>query len=486
MSSVKQINCDPNLNYDLTTEGGLFKSCSSEQKEKILLKALSSPDPDQRYAAAKRLIEQGYYSSSCLNKILKIFPQEKDPQGIAMLIEFFVSYGIKEAVPLLVEKRKQDPQNYSILFGLTKLGDLATLRQLFAEVPSKTVALALLEQGDPFPYLNHFAQKDYELFGEPDNYLVYDVPYWELLWGIGETFSSHREATFAAQQRPEAEKSLSKMLDLLSQKKEAVRNNKGLVSFLLSMINFLSSCQNVPQGESIKKLLEKSALVFNDIATPECLPEILSFVKKHPFPLTLKMVANYLQKHFSRFTDDQKKSIIALAKELMKTDLYEKYAIEILTIMEDQDLIPYLTSKIKENNFCPQEIFALARLDFSTETEELFLKVLKDEKNYARDSRIAAAMVLALKGNREGLDLLLETLYFELATSPLTPTPENLARKQYRIELLLRNLMKIIEPQDRDHKYLKALLNSDELFIRSLGEEIVKIIESRKLSPTNY
>jgi len=504
MSSVSPIGCNTNIKYDLGSIDGIPETCTYKQEEEILLKALEDPDADQRYAAVRRLITFGY-SDHLLEKALEIFPQEKDIAVISALAELFTTHQIKEAVPYLIEKLKQPEIQIACVIALARIGDpsaIPALQEAFKNNPSKITAVALLKLGDPDPYFQNFAEQDLELFGEADNFLVYDVPFWWMLFGGsinvglfvvpgyspspnmeppdhtgGKTmpvggnlkFPSHKESTAASELKPGAKENLLRMLDLFAKNKDG------------AIIPFLFATLKYPPNPIPK---EKLISVFHQTVSPEYLPVILNEIKNNPPSTTAAMILNYLQEQILKgnFTAAQKEEIVKTITGLLEDAKLKNRAVKFLAEIGERSIVPYLLSAIKDHTYCQVEIGALAKLESSPgEFESIFIAVFNGNE-YSDGSKTAAAIALALQGKRDGIDLLFEKLYGLSASTYLSKPGSNILTAEAEQTLSLLNaISKIIQPEDIEH--LNAFIESGASRAIMIGLELSKMTRDPEIIP---
>jgi len=386
--------------------------------QQILIKALESPDADQRYAALSRL--KGYaLSAETRAKIVTMLSNEKDGDLLSALIQLVKQHRIKEAIPTLVKMLDHPTLWHTATDTLSEIGGhtaISALQSAFKKNPSKIIAIALLNLGDPHPYFENFAENDLKLFSDEDARMIYTDPYWMIMLGIptnwDKTYNTKMIPTVASHLKPEAKKNIEQMLDLFAQKRDGA-----VVPFLFALLDHPKN----PISE------ERISSTMSVCLNQENIPFLHAKLK------------------------DEKHARTRLE------------ALHILASMGDKSITPYLIEAIQENFDCPMEVESLARLAaYPGEYEALFKSILED-KRYSEDTRVTAAYILACQGKRDGIQTLFKKLYKE--TTSLAPNPD-------KIQELAKSTSNILRPEDIPQ--IVKLLDANHPAAITLGLEFLK------------
>ena len=483
MSSV----CDVNKVYDLGAMNGIPDSCSPAQEDQILLKALDSPNPDQRFAAVKRANLFGC-NVAFQKKAIKVFKNEKDPYVQSELVKLFTAFDVKEAVPELINKLNNSAVWHAIVPALQKLADASAvpaLQNAFKNNPSKIIAAALLNLGDPHPYLDNFAMEDLKVLTEPDTAMIYTDPYWWILFGgsinIGffvtddpfdftnspgqapgipstgmsvtgaKPFNTKKIPTAAAEMKPAVKKHFGSVVGLL-----AKTRSKKAVPFLLAL------ALNPKNPVSPKKIY----LAFKNNASPEDTPLLVAELNKE-YKATSDMIIQYFADQLSRddVDMDEKYAIIQVFRDQLKNEKNRSEAIHILSEIGDRSIIPQLLVKIEKDPYCGLEVMALSKLqEYPGEYEAIF-KTVVHSGLYCEDARVNAAIALALEGHRDGIELLFQRIY-DMTTGMAADSGPG------KLEFLCTLVSAVMKPEDKVH--LKKLLKQFHPQAVLIGLELLK------------
>lgn len=499
MSSI----CNINIKYDLTTAKGIPKSCDPDQIDAILLKGLKSPDPDQRYAAVKRLGAAGL-GPAHKKMLLKMLKTEKDPYVLAEAINVLADNEVKEALPDILKKLDHPKLWLAVIKALPALTDgsnidlvTAALEKSYKKNPSRVIAEQLLYLGKPLPYLENYAKGDLEIFGAEDTYIHYTEPYLMMLLprpmigffvaaaphdthlpnestayggagAVGKNemlpvFGGSKEAypheirpTVASKMKPAAKNNLILLLKVLKIKPEP----KAL-PLLFAMLK--DPKHPVPKPQIAGAILACSS--------EKELPVLMAELGKGD-PLSAVLILSLLEDKVLKgeVTPEQSAAISNKVMGLLKNEQARSLAIKFLANIGEAKVVPELM-KALQGHYCALEIQALVKLGVDKETLiPIFKKILADPDR-SGDSRLYAAWALAAYGDRSGLKTLLEGLY-QIALG--APTPENLERTQ---DLILA-LVNILKPKDAKH--LKKLLSSYHPQAVILGLKLLSKVGSQE------
>ena len=496
MSSI----CNVNIKYDLTAANGIPKSCNAEQTDDILLKGLQSSDPDQRYAAIKRLGNTGLKPIH-KKTLLKMLKTEKDPYVLVEVISTLAENGVKEAVPDIL-KKLSDPKAWSAaakalatLTDSSNIGQVvSSLKAAFKTNPSRILAELLLYLGEPLPYLENFAKGDLEIFGAEDTYIHYTEPYLMMLLprpmigffvaaaphdsllpnesiayggsgqnemmpvfgGSKEAFAHEIRPTAASQMKPAAKENLILLLKVLK-----IRPEPKALPLLFAMLK--DPRHPVPKPQIAGAVLACS--------TEKELPVLLAELGKGD-PLSAVLILSLLEDKVLKgeVTPEQSAAISKKVMNMLKNEKVRSLAIKFLANIGEAKVVPELMKSL-QGRYCALEVQALVKLGADKETLiPIFKNILADPER-SGDSRLYAAWALAAYGDRSGLKILLEGLY---QTALGAPTPENLERTQ---DLILA-LVNILKPKDTKH--LKKLLNSYHPQAVILGLKLLSKVGSQE------